>query len=70
MRQIYRRTHMPKCDFNKVTTRGAMYKTRNPGTGNGILGTRGNGGNVIFWGMSPNIPGNITKHFGKCPQTF
>ena len=26
----------------------------------------GNGGNVIFRGMSPNIPGNIVKHSGEC----
>ena len=44
----------------------------------------GNGGNVIFRGMSPNIPGNVAKHWemssnilwkvlkhsGECPQTF
>ena len=28
------------------------------------------GRNVIFRGMSPNIPGNVLKHSGKCPQTF
>ena len=42
-----------------------MHKTRNTGTGNAR-----NGGNVIFRGMSPNIPGNIAKHSGECPQTF
>ena len=23
-----------------------------------------------FWGMSPNIPGNVLKHSGECRQTF
>ena len=41
-----------------------MYKTRNTGTGNKMRGTRGMGG------MSPNIPGNVAKHSGECPQTF
>ena len=27
-------------------------------------------GNVIFRGMSSNIPGNIVKHSGECGQTF
>ena len=51
---------------------GAMYKTRNTRTGKGMRGTRGirNRGNVIFRGMLPNIPGNVLKHSGKCPQTF
>ena len=35
-----------------------MYKTRNTGTGNGMRG------------MSPNIPGNVVKHFGECSQTI
>ena len=26
--------------------------------------------NVIFWGKSPNIQGNVAKHSGKCRQTF
>ena len=30
----------------------------------------GNVGNVIFPGMSPNIPGNVAKHSGECRQTF
>ena len=47
-----------------------MYKNRNTGTGNGMRGTRGMGKNVIFRGMSPNIPGNVAKHSGECPQTF
>ena len=51
----------------------AMNKTRNTGTGNGMWGTQGMGGMLYsgecrqtFWGMSPNIPGNVAK----CPQTF
>ena len=46
----------------------AMYKTRNTGTGN--VGNTRNGGNVIFRGMSPNIPENVLKHSGECHQTF
>ena len=34
------------------------------------MGNARNGGNVIFRGMSPNIPGNGAKHSGECPQTF
>ena len=41
-----------------------MYKTRNTVTGNRIRGTWEMGG------MSSNIPGNVTKHSGECPQTF
>ena len=55
----------------------AMYKTRNTGTGKGMRGTRGIGGMLYsgeyrqtFRGMSPNIPGNVSKHSGECPQTF
>ena len=33
-----------------------------PGTD---CGERGEGGNVIFRGMSPNIPGNVAKHSGN-----
>ena len=33
-------------------------------------GNAGNGGNVIFWGISPNIPGKVAKHSRECPQTF
>ena len=29
-------------------------------------GERGNGRNVIYRGMSSNIPGNIAKHSGEC----
>ena len=54
-----------------------MYKTRNTGTGNGMRGTRGIGGMLYseecrqtFWGMSPNILGNVFKQCGECPQTF
>ena len=54
-----------------------MYKTRNTGTGKGMRGTRGIGGMLYsreyrqtFRGMSPNIPGNVSKHSGECPQTF
>ena len=43
---------------------GAMYKTRNTGTRNGMRGTRGIGG------MLPNIPGNVAIYSGECPQTF
>ena len=42
-----------------------------------MRGTRGIGGMLypgecrqIFRGMSSNIPGNVTKHSGECPQTF
>ena len=41
-----------------------MYKTRNAGMENGMRGT---------WEkriMSPNIPGNVAKHSGQCPQTL
>ena len=52
----------------------AMYKTRNTETGNVILRTwgmgGGGGGGLIFRGLSPNIPGNISKHSGECSQTF
>ena len=41
-----------------------MYKTRNTGTGDGMRGTQG------MRGMSPNIPGNVVKHFGECSQTI
>ena len=34
------------------------------------MGNARNGGNVIFRGMSPNIPGNVLKHSGECRQTF
>ena len=54
-----------------------MNKTRNTGTGKGMRGTRGIGGMLYsreyrqtFRGMSPNIPGNVSKHSGECPQTF
>ena len=47
-----------------------MYKNRNTGTGNGMRGTRGMGKNVIFRGISANIPGNVAKLSGECPQTF
>ena len=54
-----------------------MYKTRNTGTGNGMLGTQGMGGMLYsgechrtFREMSPNIPGNAVKHFGECSQTI
>ena len=54
-----------------------MYKFRNTGTGKGMRGTRGKGEMLYsgeycqtFRGMSPNIPGNVSKHSGECPQTF
>ena len=47
-----------------------MYKNRNTGTGNGMRGTQGIGRNVIFRGISSNIPENVAKHSGECPQTF
>ena len=56
----------------------AMYKTRNTGTGNGMRGKAGNGGNVvkhsgknpqIFRGLLSNIPGNIAKISGEYPKT-
>ena len=33
-------------------------------------GEHGEWGNVIFRGMSPNIPRNVGKHFGECSRTF
>ena len=33
-------------------------------------GNTENGGNVIFWGMLPNILANVLKHSGECSQTF
>ena len=55
----------------------AMYKTRNTGTENGMLGTRVMGGMLYsgecpqtFRVISPNIPGNVAKHSGECRQTF
>ena len=30
----------------------------------------GGWGNVIFQRMSPNILGNVAKHYGKCRQKF
>ena len=48
----------------------AMYKRRNAGMGNGMRGTRAMGRNVIFRGMSPNIPRNAPEHSGECHQTF
>ena len=54
-----------------------MYKTRNTGTGKGMRGTRGIGGMLYsgeyrqtFRGMSPNIPGNVSKHSGEYRQRF
>ena len=54
-----------------------MYKTRNTGTGNGMLGMQGIGGMLYseeccqtFRGMSSNIPENVTKHSGECHQIF
>ena len=47
-----------------------MYKTRNIGTGNGMRGTWGMRGSVVFWVMSPNIPGNVAKHSQECRQIF
>ena len=35
-----------------------------------MQGMWGMGGNVIFWRISPNIPGNVLKHSGECPQTY
>ena len=32
--------------------------------------TRGMGRNVIFQGMSSNIPGNVAKYSGECRKTF
>ena len=33
-------------------------------------GERRKCGNFIFWGMLPNILGNVLKLSGECPQTF
>ena len=65
------RTPFPRNTSGWLLLYRAMYKTRNRGTGNGMRRTRGmNGGNVLFRGMSSNIPGNIVKHSGQCRQTF
>ena len=55
----------------------AMYKTRNTGTGNGMRRTQGIGEMLYsgecretFWGISPNLPGNVARHSGECRQTF
>ena len=62
--------------FQFVRRNAAMYKTRQTRTENGMPGTRGMG-NVIFWGMSPNIPGmssnipgNAAKHSGNVAKSF
>ena len=54
-----------------------MYKTRNAGMGIGIRGTWGLGGTLYygecyqtFWGMLPNILGNVVKHSRECSQTI
>ena len=53
-----------------------MYKTRNTRTENGMR-ERGEWGILYsgqcrqtFWGISPNILGNVVKYSGECPQTF
>ena len=63
--------------YRENTVKPAMYKTRNTGTAKGMRGTWGMGGILysgeyrqILRGISSNIPGNVTKHSGKCPQTF
>ena len=49
-----------------------MYTTRNRVTGNEMrgMGEMLNSGECrqVFGGMSPNVPGNVAKHSGKCPQ--
>ena len=49
----------------------AMYKIRNTGTGNGMRKTGGMRG-MLYSGerMSSNIPGNVAKYSGECPETF
>ena len=54
-----------------------MYRARNTGAGNGMLGTRGMGGMLYsggcrqtFRGVQPNIPGNVVKHSGEYRQAF
>ena len=54
-----------------------MYKTRDTGAGNRMRGTREMGAMLYsgeycqtFQGISLNIPGNVLKHSGECPQTF
>ena len=54
-----------------------MYNTRSTATGKGMRGTRGIGGMLYsrecpqtFRGMSPNIPGNFTKHSRECQEIF
>ena len=51
----------------------AMYKTKNPETGNGMLGTQGMGEMLYsgecrqtFWGIFPKIFGNVSKHSREC----
>ena len=55
----------------------AMYKNRNTGAGNRMWYTWGMGAMLYsgechqtFWGISPEIPGNVAKHSEECRQTF
>ena len=48
----------------------AMYKTRNTGIGEQNAGNAGNTGNVIFRGMSSNIPGHVVKHSVESMKGF
>ena len=41
-----------------------------PGTQKRNAGNVGNGGNVIFREILPNIPGKVEKHSGEFLQTF
>ena len=47
-----------------------INKTRNTETGNGMRGTWGMRGSVVFWVMSLNIQGNVAKHSQECRQIF
>ena len=68
--------HFLKIITNFPYSQMAVCKNRNTGTGNGMRGTRRMGGILFsgechqtFWGMSPNILGNVAKHSGECRQT-
>ena len=54
-----------------------MFKNRNTGTGNKMRGVWGMGGMLYsgeccqtFWGMLPNVLGNVAKYSGECCKTF
>ena len=54
-----------------IGTSQAMYKNRNRGMGNGMGGMLYSGEcRKTFWGMLPNIPGNVLKDSRECHKTF